>query len=104
MNKKFNIALAVAAGFLGGALYQRTPLLVHAQAPAAAPKELRAQSFVFVNSQGIAVGTLSFDEPQSGTSRLDDQRLGRPRIRLIDPSGNEIWSAGGNPMRPLAAK
>src|SRR5579872_1508759 len=103
MNKRLNIALAVAGGFLGGTLCQRTPLLVHAQTPAAAPKEIRAQSFVFVNSQGITVGTLSFDEPQSGPSRLHE-RLERPRIKLIDPSGNEIWSAGGDPMRPLAAK
>jgi hypothetical protein len=104
MNKNLNVALAVAVGFLAGALYQRTPLSVHAQAPAAAPKELRAQSFVFVDSQGVTVGTLSFDEPRSGTTRMDDPRLSRSRIRLVDPSGNEIWSAGGNPMRPLAAK
>lgn len=104
MNKKIKIALAVVGGFLAGTLYQRTPVSVHAQTSAAAPKELRAQSFVFVNSQGVTVGTLLFDEPRSGTTRIDEPGLSRSRIRLVDPSGNEIWSAGGNPIRPLAAK
>src|SRR5579862_9774709 len=99
MNHRFNLALAVVAGLIGGALSQHLPLTVHAQAPAVPPKELRAQSFVFVNSQGVTIGTLFLDEPRSGTSRLDDPRLGTSRIRLIDPSGNEIWSAGGSQMR-----
>ncbi len=104
MNHKFNLALAVVAGLIGGVLSQHVPLSVHAQAPAVPPKELRAQGFVFVNPQGVTLGTLFLDEPRSPTSRLDDPRLGAARIRLIDPSGNEIWSAGGNPMRPLASK
>jgi hypothetical protein len=104
MNHRFNLALAVVAGFIGGALSQHVPLTVHAQAPAVPPKEIRAQSFVFVNAQGDAVGTLFLDEPRSGGARIDDPRLNTSRIRLIDPSGKEIWSAGGNPMRPLAAK
>ena len=104
MTHKFNLALALVAGLIGGALSQHVPLTVQAQAPAVPPRELRAQSFVFVNSQGVAVGTLVLDEPQPGASRSNDPRLGTSRIRLMDPSGNEIWSAGGSPMRPLAAK
>jgi hypothetical protein len=104
MNSRFNVALAVVAGLIGGALSQHVPLSVHAQAPPVPSKELRAQSFVFVNPQGVTIGTLFLDEPRPGTSRLDDPRLGTSRIRLIDPSGNEIWSAGGSPIRPLAVK
>jgi len=89
---KLSLGLSIAAGLFGGVLshYVWTQP-VHAQSQAAAPKEVRAQSFVLVNDKGEVQGVFTFDEPKGG----------RPSVKLLDGKGHEIWSAGGNPLRPL---
>jgi hypothetical protein len=83
MNRTLTLAMALAAGLLGGLLSRYlAPVPVHAQAQAPAPKEIRAQNFVLVNSQGVEVGLMGFD-PQ-----------GRPVIKLVDEGGRTLWSAG----------
>jgi len=82
--KKANVALALAAGILGGMLsHFLTPATVRAETPTPAPSEVRARSFLLVNERGGVIGTFTAD-----TS-------GRPVIRLLDVSGREIWSAEG---------
>ena len=98
-NQKLALVLAVAAGFLGGSLSRvLSPTPVQAQTNQA-PKEIRAQSFVLVDDKGNIVGKFADDEPG-----LLGRTLPSPYIRLYDPSGHEIWRAGGNPMRPLALR
>jgi hypothetical protein len=81
--RKLNLILALAAGLLGGLLSRHlAPTSVYAQAQTPAPKEIRAQSFVLVDAQGIALGLMGFD-PQ-----------GRPVIKLVDERGRTLWSAG----------
>ena len=91
MNRKLNLILALAAGLLGGLLSRYVaPMPVHAQAQTAAPKEIRAQSFVLVNAQGVALGLMGFD-PQ-----------GRPVIKLVDERGRTLFSAGQTIVLPQA--
>ena len=87
--KKLNVPLSIAAGLLGGLLshYIWTPP-VHAQSAESAPKEIRAQSFVLVDSKGVAQGVFSVDE----SGRI-------PTIKLHDGYGQEIWQAGGSGIR-----
>lgn len=99
MNPKWTLTLALAAGFLGGTLSSLSVISVHAQTPNAVPKEIRAQSFVLVNDQGVALGTFTSFTPQ-GPPGLNPPSTGR--IRLFDTSGHEVWSAGGNTMRPAS--
>jgi hypothetical protein len=98
MSSKFNLSLSLAAGLIGGALsHYISPERVHAQAAAPAPKEIRAQRFTLVNESGAVLGTFSID------SELADGRpKGAPTIKLFDEDGREIWSAGGNMIRPLS--
>ena len=93
--KKLNLALALAGG-LAGSIFSHYlwPQAVHAQAPTAVPREVRAQSFVLVNDQGVVMGTFATDTPAFGT----------PSIKLYDGGGREIWRAGGSPVRPLASR
>jgi hypothetical protein len=92
--KKLNLALSIAAGLLGGVLshYVRTQP-VQAQARIPASKEIRAQSFALVNDKDQVEGVFS----------VDLSKLGRPIVKLFDSKGHEIWSAGGDPLRPLIA-
>jgi hypothetical protein len=84
--KKLNVALSVACGLFGGVLshYVWTQP-VHAQGLAAAPLEIRAQSFVLVNGKGDVEGVFSFEQHKHGP----------PTIKLLDGNGHEIWKAGG---------
>lgn len=91
--KKLNIGLSIAAGLLGGIFSHyiwTQPVQAQNQTPA--PKEVRAQSFVVVNEKGETQGVLTFGEPKNG----------RTSVKLFDSNGREIFSAGGNPMRPLS--
>ena len=104
MSHKMNLAFALAAGLFGGLLSHYVwPQPVQAQSQAPAPKEIRAQSVVLVNDKGTVLGTFAYDEgsPQGAGIPLS---LAGPSIRLFDTSGREIWRAGGNAMRPLAAR
>jgi len=110
MNRTLNVALALAAGLLGG-------LLTHYIAPSAAfaqvqappslvpgvpnnrpiTKEIRAQSFTLVDQADHTVGTFSV-EPAPPVRR--DFKV-KTRIVLRDSNGREIWSAGGSAILPL---
>ena len=66
---------------------------VQAQNQAPAPKELRAQSFVVVNDKGEIQGVLTFGEPKGD----------RTSTNLYDGKGREIFTAGGDQLRPLSS-
>jgi len=95
MNRKFNLALALAAGLLGGVLSRYVapwPVLAQAQ-PA---KELRAQSFVLVDDNNNLVGTFtaSTPAPKPGQNQT---------VVLLDRNDKEIWRAGVS-VKVLAQK
>ena len=92
--KRLNLALSIAAGLLGGTLsHYLWTQPVQAQSSTTSPKEVRSQSFVLVDDQGIVQGVFTFDE-----------RMGAPTtIKLLDGKGREIWEAGGVRIRPAGA-
>ncbi|HXZ18948.1 MAG TPA: hypothetical protein VEG63_03310 [Candidatus Acidoferrales bacterium] len=91
--KKLNLALALAAGFVGGAVsHYLAAVPVRADAPPPTPAEIRARSFLLVNEQGSVLGKFIVD------------RTGRPSIRLFDPSGREVWSAEGPSIRTAVGR
>src|ERR1700722_3080145 len=76
MNSKFTIAMALAAGFIGGlASGYFGPSPVYAQAPAL-PQEIRAQRFVLVDEAGVARGAFGI-----GTD-------GAPEFEIADSKGH----------------
>ena len=83
MKRKLNVViLALSAGLVGGLVPSYiAPVAVFAQAQKAAPKEIQAQNFVLVNSQGNPMGLFGFD-PQ-----------GKPIIKLVDERGKTIWTS-----------
>jgi hypothetical protein len=90
--RKMNLGLAIAAGLFGGVLSHyiwTQPVQAQNQTPA--PKEVRAQSFVVVNDKGEIQGVLTF-----GKAKGD-----RTSVKLYDAKGREIFTAGGDQMRPL---
>jgi len=93
--KKLNLAVLVAAGFLGGMFshFVWAPTLSHAQSPEAAPKEVRAQSFVLVDDEGKVEGIFSFDEPQGAYPSS---------VKLLDSKGHEVWKVGGSGLLSVA--
>jgi hypothetical protein len=89
--KKLNLALALAAGFVGGALsHYLAPTPVRAETLPPVPSEVRARSFLLVNDRGGVIGTFTADSS------------GRPAIRLFDSSGREVWRAEGAILRAAA--
>jgi len=69
MNIKITIALAFAAGFVGGlASRYFEPVPAYAQV-AAAPQEIRAQKFVLVDGTGVARGVFGIEE--NGTPQIE---------------------------------
>ena len=104
------IVVALMAGLAGGLISRYiSPAPVLAQQPQAqspAPVELRAQRFALVNPNGAVVATFTVDQPKEilPGSWPAGVPLLPPVIRLLDWSGKEMWSAGGNPMRKLALK
>jgi hypothetical protein len=96
-NRNLTVVLALAAGLLGGFLsrYVTVPS-VHAQVQPSNTVEIKAQRFSIVDPQGRVIGTFTAAvEQRSG-------RLARPGVTLVDPTGRELWSAGGNGFKPLA--
>jgi hypothetical protein len=92
--KKLNLGQSIAAGLLGGVFshYVWTqPVQAQNQTPA--PKEVRAESFVVVNDKGEVQGVLTFGEPKNG----------RTSVKFYDSKGREIFTAGGDQMRPLSS-
>ena len=89
MNWKTNLIFALAAGLLGGLISRYVnPIPAYAQTPAA-PKEIRAQSFVLVNEQSRPCGLIGFD-PQ-----------GNPIIKLLDERGHLLWDTQTRPSPPI---
>lgn len=92
--KKLNLGLSIAAGLLGGVLSHYVWIQpVQAQNQAPAPKEVRAESFVVVNDKGDVQGVLTFGEPTNG----------RTNVKIYDAKGREIFTAGGDQLRPLSS-
>jgi hypothetical protein len=93
MNRKLNLGLSLAAGLLGGLLsHWVSPELVHAQAKVPPAKEVRAQSFVLVDDQDVAVGVFGFDKDENAS------------IKLMDKMGKVAWSASSKPsLAPLSS-
>jgi hypothetical protein len=90
--KRVHLALALAAGFVGGALsHYLAPPAVQAETPVA-PTELRARSFLLVNEKGSVRGTFALDGS------------GRPALRLFDANGREVWSAEGPAIRAATGR
>ena len=120
MNNKINLALALAAGLAGGILTRYiAPQPVLAQPQQAPTKEIRAQTFTLVDPADRTVGTFSVEDGpmavavgpdgkttyiQRGPNLGDPRNAPRPRIILRDATGQEIWSAGGSPMRALSQR
>jgi hypothetical protein len=99
---RMTIVVALAAGLVGGVISRYVspaPVLAQQSAADPAPVELRAQRFALVNQDGAIVATFMIDQPKP-----PDNPFAPPSIRLVDRSGKEIWSAGGNPVRKLALK
>jgi hypothetical protein len=100
MKKHLNLALALAAGLLGGLLSRYiAPPTAFAQNQAPVTKEIRAQSFVLVDPAGRTIATFEPDPGLVRLSRLDAAQPLTGRILLLDSVGREIWSAGGGPFR-----
>src|SRR5262249_14538930 len=92
--KKGHLFLAIAVGLVAGLITRYGCVRsVHAEPQAQPAKELRAQSFVFVNERGDVRAVFA----------LDESNPARPVVRLFDSNGRELWSAGGNPARPLSS-
>jgi hypothetical protein len=113
MNKNLSLALALIAGLLGGLVTRYiAPSPAFAQGQAPITKEIRAQSFALVDPSDRTVGTFTF-EPLPGAPIFLNRRFPnnqvspdpmQMRIVLRDSNGREIWSAGGNAIRPLSER
>jgi hypothetical protein len=107
MKKHVIVVVPFVAGLLGGLLARYAePPTAFAQDQAPVAKEIRAQSFTLVDSHDVAMGTFTVrSEPGTQTVTLPGGRRVpmHSRIVLVDPVGQEIWSANGNLFRPLSA-
>jgi len=84
MNTKTTISLAIAAGFLGGIASQSiSPIMAHAQAQPPIPKEIRAESFVIVDENGLPRGAFGID------------KKGFPMVEATDAKGHVYWIRWG---------
>jgi hypothetical protein len=100
-NRNLTLVLALAAGLLGGFLSRYiTPQSVYGQAQTPNTVEIRSQRFSIVDSQGRVVGTFTGEITRAPAP---DERL-LPRVALVDPTGRELWSAGGSKLKPLDLK
>ena len=62
MGTKTTIAVALAAGFLGGMVSQHiAPAPVYAQAPAPAPQEIRVHRLDLIDDNGVTQGVFGFN-------------------------------------------
>lgn len=92
MSTRTTIAIALAAGFIGGIASQRImPAPVHAQDQSQVTPEVRAHKFVLVDEAGVDRGVIGFAEFRGAPY---------PTIELMDTAGRtwtmrgSIWHAG----------
>ncbi len=96
MSQKLTLALALAAGLLGGLLSHHLTLTsVFAQTTAPIVGETRAQSFVVVDGKNNVVGRFTSSFQTRGQS---------PTIVLLDAEGHELWRGNGASVRPLGTR
>jgi hypothetical protein len=93
MNTKITTALALLAGFVGGAMshYLMVPMPVRAQVPVQSSPEIRAQKFVLVDENDTTRGVFGF--PNDGTPDIQ-VNFGKPtgRFKFIeDGVGSARW-------------
>jgi len=82
MSNKTTIVLALAAGFIGGTISQHiAPPPVYAQPQIPVPREIRAESFVIVDTHGVPRGAFAVNE-----------RNGWPMIEITDRK-RHAWAA-----------
>jgi hypothetical protein len=96
MRPKSTLALAVAAGFVGGlAAHYLVSTPVYAQSPASA-QEIRAHEFILVDKTGTPRGVFGIEEN------------GTPMIEMADSNGHvfaplmQSWGSAGSMFRSLA--
>jgi len=83
MSTKATLVLALAAGFLGGIASQHIALApVFAQSQAPIPIEVRAQSFVVVDSAGKPRGAFGIDPKDGPTVEVTDSKDHAYRARF----------------------
>jgi hypothetical protein len=95
MTTKWNVALSLSAGLLGGLLsHWLWPAPAYAQVQVHPPAVIQAQSFALVDSNGNVMGTFSADRSLTGKTHIK-----------LTASGQEIWSAPADPhLVPLVEK
>ena len=100
MKRGLGFAVALVAGLAGGIISRYiSPVSAFAQAPAAPAAEVRAQSFVLVDSSDQTVGTFTV------ASRANARGVTTgSRIVLRDKTGREIWSAGSVGVVPISER
>jgi hypothetical protein len=93
MNRSLHLAIAAAAGLLGGIVSTYlAPALVHAQTTPPVPAMIAAQRFLLMSDKGQRLGEISVDSS------------GKSSIRLFDTNGRVLWSAGGEQFKPLGTR
>jgi hypothetical protein len=86
MSTKTIALLALAAGFIGGIVSQRiAPAPVYAQAQTPIQKEIRAESFVIVDENGMPRGAFGVDKKGDPMIEVTDTK-GHPYGGRFDPS------------------
>ncbi|HTB18082.1 MAG TPA: hypothetical protein VK708_08185 [Bryobacteraceae bacterium] len=108
MKHKLTIALAFAAGLLGGLLARYInpqPAFAQAVQGPAATKEVRAQSFSVVDPGNHVIGTLTWRLPTEPIQENGIALPPIPQIVLQDATGHQIWSPpSGTLFRQLSSK
>jgi hypothetical protein len=95
MKNRTTLALALAAGFMGGIVSQRiVPPSVWAQDHAIVPDEIRAHKFVLVDEAGVSRGIFGFaaTRPYNGFGAKNEPF---PAMEMMDTKG-EVWSVTTN--------
>lgn len=92
--KKLNMVLSIGAGLLGGFLSHYVwSQPVHADGFPTTVNEVRAQSFVLVDSRGMVQGVFKADSSIQGPATIE----------LLNAQGREIWRAGNNGLQLISS-
>jgi hypothetical protein len=102
MNTRLILTIALLSGLVGGLVsHYAFPVAAFAQqtpSPTApVPNEIRAQSFVIVDAQNNAIGTIA----ASNRFVQLTPRGQEPTIVILDRQGHEVWRATGATIRQL---